>query len=360
MKQKVLIFVLDSVGGAERMTTLIGKELIAQSYDVTFCLIKRTTQSSITDFIPKQINKEYIYSKNGLRCLLSMLKVISKERPSYVFSSIYSLNTKLLLIRFLFPKTKFIIRCDNYLYTYSSKQRRLLSVTYSKADIIIAQTEEMRDELVAQVGIDFSKVFVLHNPIDTKTIQDKLSESTNPYPNNGKKHVVAVGRFSYQKGFDMLIDAFVKIRKQHSNIDLYIVGDYTIMDEIIYKELTSKIVKEGLQHDLHCVGYKDNPYTYIKYANCFVLSSRWEGLPNALIESLYLGTPVAAFKCIPIIERIVNDGVDGCLAEKDDINSLSGAILGALKMDRIKMSYYPTDISRFVELFNFKVGKSRQ
>lgn len=57
-----------------------------------------------------------------------------------------------------------------------------------------------------------------------------------------------------------------------------------------------------------CVGFKNNPYVYMKHADCFVLSSRNEGLPNVMIEALYLGTPVAAYKCIPVIERIVDEG----------------------------------------------------
>ena len=352
--KKILFFVQDGVGGAERMSALIGRELDSHSNDVCFCLIKRPLKSTITDFIPKHINRTYITGKNGLLCLFAMIWTIIRQRPSFIFSSVFNLNTKLLLSKIFFPGKRFIIRCDNYLYTYTPRQRKLLAYTYPKADKIIAQTEEMRDELVNQVGIDSTKVIVLHNPIDTKTIEKKLSDSINPYPDDGKKHIVAVGRFNPQKGFDMLADAFLKICDSRSDIELYIVGDNSIMDGKIHHDISLKFKKKGKINCLHCVGYKDNPYSYIKYADCFVLSSRWEGLPNVLIESLYLETPVAAFKCIPIIERIVRDGIDGCLAEKDDVSSLSDAIIGALKIGKVKMSYTPTEIKDFIELFNIE------
>ena len=70
-----------------------------------------------------------------------------------------------------------------------------------------------------------------------------------------------------------------------------------------------------------------------------------------LIESLYLGTPVAAFKCIPIIERIVKDGINGYLAEKEDVESLSEAIRMSMLLGRIKSDYYGSKLSDFTELF---------
>lgn len=85
-----------------------------------------------------------------------------------------------------------------------------------------------------------------------------------------------------------------------------------------------------------------------------MLSSRWEGLPNVLIEALYLGTPVAAFKCIPIIERIVKDCVEGVLAEKENVNALANAMAKAVDFGRISARYEGATIANFTELFEFK------
>lgn len=99
------------------------------------------------------------------------------------------------------------------------------------------------------------------------------------------------------------------------------------------------------------MGFSDNPYVYLKYADCFVLSSRWEGLPNVLVESLFLKTPVAAFKCIPIIERMVRDGVDGYLAEKENPSSLASAIINAMKMGRTNPVYRGATKDDYISLF---------
>lgn len=350
-RNKVLIFVQDGVGGAERMTALIGKSLEHDKFDVCFCLIERNCKSSIADFIPREIRKIKIPNSGTLFLIWNMAKALIKERPDIVFSSVFNLSNKLLLLKWLIPHAKFIIRCDNYMYTYSDRQRSLLKITYPKADILIAQTEEMGAELIEQAGVASEKVKVLHNPIDKALIDSKLNDSRSPYPDNGKKHFIAVGRFSYQKGFDILIESFNKVVEKRKDVDLYIVGDTSIGNGKVLESVINRAREAGISDLVHLCGYQDNPFPYIKYADCFVLSSRWEGLPNVLIEALYLGTPVAVFKCIPIIERIVKDSIEGYLAKKDDVESLSIAMAKAVDLGRVTYSYRSAEISEFTGLF---------
>ena len=351
MKKKVLLFVQDGVGGAERMSVQIGKGLIQYNISVCFCLVKNTANSTINDFITSEIRRCSIHNGGSFSLIFNMIKVLIKEKPDVVFSSVFNLSNKLLLLKWLVPHSRFIIRCDNYVYTYNEKQQKILGKTYPKADILIAQTEEMGEELIMQAGVPAGKVKVLHNPIDKSLIDKKLIGKINPYPENGRKHFVAVGRFNKQKGFDFLIDAFIKMYKIRQDVDLHIVGDTTIGGGEVAKAVRKAAEQAGLGDLLHFYGYQDNPYPYIKYADSFVLSSRWEGLPNVLIEALYLGTPVAAFKCIPIIERIVDEGVTGFLAEKENADELAVAMIDSLKLGRVCSSYKSASIEDFVELF---------
>lgn len=349
---KVLFFVQDGVGGAERMSALIGRNLDREKNDVCFCLVKRPSKSSITDFLPADIRKIWISNRNSIDLLVNIAKILIKENPSIVFSSVFNLSNKILLLKWLVPKAKFIIRCDNYMYTYSDKQQKVLKRVYPKADIIIAQTEEMGQELTDQAGIPLEKVRVLHNPVDKALIDSKIEGAKNPYLINGKKHFVAVGRFNPQKGFDLLIEAFIKVASVRNDVDLHIVGDTSVGAGSVAEAVRKRAEVEGVSDLVTFYGYQDNPFPYIRFADCFVLSSRWEGLPNVLIEALYLGTPAAAFKSIPIIERIVNEGEDGVLAEKENVSSLAKAMMEAVDMGRVKSSYKSAQISDFTELFN--------
>ncbi len=145
--------------------------------------------------------------------------------------------------------------------------------------------------------------------------------------------------------------ALGKVLNTGNKVDLYIVGSYSGRWQPFYDEVMQLARELKIEDAIHCVGFRDNPYVYLKYADCFVLSSRWEGLPNVLVESLFLKTPVAAFKCIPIIERMVRDGVDGYLAEKENPNSLANAIINAMKMGRTNPVYRGATKEDYVSLF---------
>lgn len=355
-KRKVLMFLQSGVGGAERMTITIGKSLDREKFEVVFYLIdKGGTASSVSDFIPHGYRYETITSKGAFNLMTSICKTIRAEKPAIVFSSVLYINNKVLPLRWLFPKTRFIIRIENYLYTFHKNQLRMINFCYRMADHIIAQTQEMKDELVSQMNINESKIHVLGNPVDTATIDAKIANATSPYPKDGKKHLVASGRFAYQKGFDLLIEAFALLSEKHDDVDLYIIGSKDGSNEKVFNDVWTIVESKRLQNRVYCEGFQTNPYKYVKYADAFVLSSRWEGLPNVLIESLYLGTPAAAFKCIPVIERIIDDGRDGYLAEKENPESLALAMSKVLDKGRISSNYKGATPEDFSMLFDIAV-----
>lgn len=304
-------------------------------------------------FIPDDLSVHCIGSCSSILLILKFFFILAKEKPDVVFASVLNINNKLLVLRKLFRHVKFVIRCDNYLYTYNDKQRRIILKTYPNADIIIAQTEEMKQELIDEMHISEDKVVVLQNPVDTETINKKIQTGKIPYSDDGKVRYVASGRFAYQKGFDLLVEAFAIVKKQQPEAELYIVGRNDGGFEDYYNEVKQLIEKHGLQDSVKCVGFQNNPYVYIKYADCFVLSSRWEGLPNVMIESLYLGTPVAAFKCIPVIGRIVTDGADGYLAEKENVESLAKAMMKASELGRVISAYKSASMDDFHHVLEF-------
>lgn len=355
--KKVLIFLQANVGGAERMSIFIGNLLDKEKFVVKFYPVKKGEMvNDITTFIPSEYETHSLLPASPLKRMKQIYKILKEEKPDVVFSSVLYLNNKILPLRWLFPNTKFIIRCENYLYTFSNKQKTMMWFAYRMADYIIAQTDEMKQELVEQLGINTNKVFTLQNPIDTQTIELKMQGAESPYPNNGKKHYVASGRFAYQKGFDMLVEAFAKVAEKRNDVDLYIIGakDGGYREE--FERVWNVVRENGLENLVHCEGFQNNPYPFIKFADCFVLSSRWEGLPNVLIEALYLGTPAAAMKCIPVVERIMTDGVDGYLADKDDVDSLAEAMSRTIEIGRIHSSYQSSKPEDFTCLFDNELG----
>ena len=352
-RKKILVFAQSGVGGAERMSVTISKSLDRDRFEVKYYLIGHSKKSSapLADFIPKDLAVCQINFNNPICLIFAFFWIILVEKPNLVFASVINLNNKLLLLKSLFKHTKFIVRCDNYLYTYTEKQKRIIDNTYFRADLIIAQTDEMKHELIDEMCINSAKVVVLHNPIDIETIDRKIQNDVNPYNSSDIVNYVAVGRFAFQKGFDLLIHAFAEVKNTYTNANLYIVGKNDGNCEAFYNEVITLIKLYKLEDSVHCVGYQKNPYSYLKYADCFVLSSRWEGLPNVLIESQYLGTPAAAFKCIPIIQRIITDGVTGYCADKESPSSLADAMIRAINLGRVNYTYHSASVNDFETIF---------
>ena len=344
------MFLQAGVGGAERVTVTIGKNLDKAKYDVVFCLVGRGA-GDIENFIPKGYKIEYIKSKNPIALIWAYGKKILQEKPNVVFASVMNINTKLLLWKLLFKKIKFIVRSDNNFSVFSKIQQLLIRFTYHLANCVVAQTDEMANGLINGANLKENKCVVLANPIDESYIEEHLQNAVLPYKDNGNIHFVASGRFAEAKGFDLLIKAFYLVHKKNPKTDLHILGRTGEPDNPVFKTVSKLIQEHTLSDCVFCTRQLKNPYPYIKFADCFVLSSRYEGFPNVLLESLYLLTPVAAFRCIPVIERVVHEGVNGYTAEAENENDLANAMEKACKLGRISNRYKSATSIEFENLF---------
>ena len=351
-KKKIMFFIQNGVGGAERMTVNIAKLLSEDEHDIFFCKVSLpyiVQNGRIDDFIPKGIKLINIAWTGQIALIRQFYKVLKIYKPDVVYSTVMPHNQRLLLLKPFFKNTRFVVRNDNYLFTISRLKRLALKYTYKNADLIVAQTEEMKDELEA-IGLPADKIRVLHNLIDEDLITAKAQEPS-PFPVDNITRFVAVGRIARQKGYDILIDAFKIVREKLPESELYIIGNKEGSSRKLYSELQDKVNSLDLNSKIHFVGYTDNPYRYIKNASAYVLSSRFEGLPNVLIEAQFLKTPSAATKCIPIISRMIHDGENGFLAESENPESLAEAMIKAIGITDVKTVYQPSSREDFISIF---------
>jgi glycosyltransferase involved in cell wall biosynthesis len=163
---------------------------------------------------------------------------------------------------------------------------------------------------------------VVYNPVVTQEVQIKArSPLEHPWFRDGQPPVVlAVGRLTDQKAFDVLIQAFSLVRKNRT-ARLLILGEGEDRPA-----LQSLIERLGLEEDVSLMGFVQNPYPYVSQSSVFVLPSRWEGLPTVLIEALYLGAPVIATDCPGGSREILKDGQYGKLIPVDAPVDLADAI----------------------------------
>ena len=353
-KRKILVFTPGSVGGAERMSVLIGKLLPKEKFEVKYVVIGRSRD--IYNILPEGYEVDCIPVRNIYA--FSTLRIwwkILKEKPDVVFASQVAYNPRVIIAAKLAGRNV-VIRSSGMVGRYKKKWRPV-KVTYPWADKLIAQQEDMREEMIRLLKVNPEKVVTLHNPLDCSDI-DRLSVDPSPYPANDEVIFVETATVNHRKAQDVAIKAFSIVGKSIPNAHLYFVGKYD-ENSTYYQEQQKLIAELDLKECIHFIGYDNNPFKWVKNANCFVFPSRAEGLPNALIEASYLGVPCVASRCLPIVDDIIKEGQNGYVVDVDDVQGTAQAMVKAVNIKDCKMIYSPGKTEDFIKVFEF-IDKEQQ
>ena len=202
---------------------------------------------------------------------------------------------------------------------------KIVYFLYKYVDCIIAQSEGMKTDLINNYKIPEKNLFVLNNPIQNEI---ELFINNNENFNNQKENfVLCVGRLVSQKGFIYAINAFSCISNDYPKLRLKIVG-VGILENVLKQQALNLNISDKIDFD----GYCQNIIPYYLKAKLTILTSLYEGLPNVLIESIALGTPVVSFDCPYGPSEIIQDGVNGYLVKYLDTEDLIKCI--KLAIDR--------------------------
>lgn len=121
---------------------------------------------------------------------------------------------------------------------------------------------------------------------------------------------MSVGRLSNQKGYDRLIDAATKLKKENAKFKIYIIGEGPEK-----KNLESQIEKNNMSDVIYLLGFKKNPYVYMNFADVFICSSRAEGFSTVASEAVVLGKPCIVTDCSGMRELFGEEGQYGFITE---------------------------------------------
>ncbi|MDZ8238328.1 MAG: glycosyltransferase family 4 protein [Nostoc sp. ChiQUE01a] len=322
MKITLIIHSL-TYGGAERIISIMANYWSAKGWQITLLTFD---DNKIPDFfldshviyIPLGIAKKspntMIGIWNNLKRIRILRNAIINSNPDVVISFMSKINiNSLLATRWLNIPVIVSERSNPRKSSLGWNWQQLRQWTYPFADKIVFQTQRARDYFPLKLQNKSSIIpnMVVLPPIQKQSL-DKLST---------ERSLIAMGRFVPEKGFDLLLQAFAKVKDNYPQWTLTILGDGKLRPE-----LESLCKQLGLSDRVYFPGMVNNTYAFLQQAELFIMSSRFEGFPNAICEAMACGLPIISTDCPSGPREIIRDGIDGLLVPNEDVSALAIAM----------------------------------
>jgi glycosyltransferase involved in cell wall biosynthesis len=321
---KTILFILPdlSQGGAEKVISILANEIDRKLFRPKIVLFEKKGQ--FLNDIKDDVEIIELKTKRIRFSIFKIIPLIFRLKPEIVFVGWGEISAFLSPFIPLFPKTRFIARETNVVSEHvKRKEIRFFYRFYKNFHRIIAQSDDMRNDLIQNLKIPSEKVIKINNPVDFEMIERKLdsrplSGAETDLFNKNFKNVVATGSLNHRKGFDLLLNVFTHLKEKA--IKLFIIGDGPEKENLIKQ-------KEGLSlKNVEFLGRKENPYFYLNQADLFVLPSRYEGFPNVLLEAGACGVFALANDCPGGIREIIEPRINGEIADISDEKSFAERI----------------------------------
>lgn len=331
-----------AAGGAERVICDIANHWAERNHKVTLITL---TGPDIQDFYPLHYSVERVwlclakvtrnlFDKVRLTVLRVMrLRQVVRHASSEVVLSFMDVNNVYVLLATIGLKSRVIVseRTDpGANYQIRRPWALLRKLLYRRADVVVAQTAAAAGWLNEHCG---TRAVVIPNAVRDLPAIDLGRKR--------EKMVLAVGRLSDEKGYDVLVRAFSRVVVRHPDWRLIILGQGPGRGAL--EEMALGL---GIRDSVDLHGTVEDPEEWMARAGLFVMTSRFEGFPNALLEAMAVGAAVISTDCRSGPRELVSDGINGRLVAVDDVENLAEVMNGLMSNRELreKMGERATDV----------------
>lgn len=320
-------------GGVERMLVNLAGGLVARGVTVDF--LTRSRNEAYLDQLDPRVGLVETGRSGVFEVQAFMVGYLRSARPDFVLCGKDRAGRAAVLARRLSGVPFQLIMRPGTTVSERLAQRgalkrwrtyRQLRATYQAAQAVVGNSAGVVADIARVASLPPERLHLIRNPVITPALAARAGEPLDhPWFALGAPPVICgVGGLRTQKGFDVLLAAFARVRAGRP-CRLVILGEGRLR-----RDLLQQAAALGVAEDFALPGFDPNPYRYVSRAALFVLSSRWEGSPNALTEALALGVPVVATDCLSGPREALRGGEVAPLVEVDDETALADAMARVL------------------------------
>ena len=304
-----------SNGGTERFASTLSFMLDSLGYDV-FLL---STKDSIDYHYAGQLYnlEKEAGSLNNVQKLICLYKFFRNENFDIIIDNRARRDfiKEFLIYRFAYKKSRIISMIHNYnIYNYFPGSKSKARLIYKSNNEFVGVSRSIKDRVISEYG--FKNIKYIYNPVNLQELQKKANEFIVELP---YQYILYYGRFEEEsKNLTLMIKSYAKSQLNKQSVKLLLMGKGDDYDYLI------KLVERlQLQDMVVFMDYNPNPFPYVKQALFTTLSSKYEGFPMSIIESLAVGTPVVSVDCDSGPNEVIKDRENGLLVKNYDEEALS-------------------------------------
>lgn len=319
-----------TMGGAERVATTLSSYLSKNNVETYLISFDENESSYFIEpsvhFINNKESKKDGRFKAIKQRIKFLFRTLDEIKPDLIFTMFCITNVYALLYKFFHNRKVKVVsseRCNPKSKDRKGIKEILNRFSSTKCDGFIFQTEKAQKCYAKRVQ---KKSIVIHNAVSNPLLNE-IDESTLM----SQKVISSMGRLEEQKAQDIIIKAFEPIARSYPDYKLIIYGEGSKRIEL------EKLIKElDLQENVFLPGNDEKAILKVAQSQIFVLSSRFEGMPNALIEAMAVGIPSISTDCDMGPSELITNGENGYLVAVDDINEITNKIELLIKNEKLR------------------------
>lgn len=321
-----------SGGGAQRVALNLAQGFLATNCQVSLILVR--AEGPLMEDIPPGVEVIDFNANRTLKSIPKLALHLRETQYDAVISFMNYVNVCAVIAKRLACSSCRLILTEHTIVSQSFQKkstkertirRALMRLLYPLANHVVAVSQGVARDMEDFTGL--SGVKFIPNPIvgNNKVLSTEGQALPHPWFAETHSVILGAGRLTELKDFSTLIRSLRQIRDRGRACRLVIIGEGEARDD-----LEALVRNLGLDDVVCLPGFVDNPYEFMQGADVLVLSSRWEGFGNVLVEAMACGTPVVSTDCPNGPREILEDGKWGCLVPVGDNKALAEAITKTL------------------------------